>query len=472
MSDLLSIERGAVVAPAGCGKTHLVATAFAGLDRSRPVLVLTHTNAGVAAMRGRLRGEGASPDAYRLGTLDGWAMHLVRTFPARSGVDPAALEVRDPGRDYRAIRDAAVALIGSGDIRGVLRASYSHVIVDEYQDCSVRQHAMIAAMSDVLPTVVLGDPMQAIFNFGDDPNADWDTQVLSVFPVVLELDTPWRWINSGATELGDWLLNARVSLASGRGVDLRGAPPAATWIQLDGTNDDALRSAAARTRPPGGVGQVLIIGDRFSPSSQQAVAKRTPGAATVESVELADLVKFAAEFEPTGPDSLDTLLRFASRGMTGVPITTYEARLSSLRAGRARKPASQFEQAALAYQDTPSPTAAEHVLSALARSPAARVYRPTLVKAAVKTLQLSIGKSASVERVKVAQRVRDGFRFSGRPLPLRGVGSTLLLKGLEAVVAVVLDAGGLDSKNLYVAMTRGSRALTVCSRSPVIGAGV
>ncbi|WP_197706421.1 hypothetical protein [Magnetospirillum sp. 15-1] len=51
-------------------------------------------------------------------------------------------------------------------------------------------------------------------------------------------------------------------------------------------------------------------------------------------------------------------------------------------------------------------------------------------------------------------------------VPKRAVGSTLLLKGLEADVVVVLNAHTLNAKNLYVAMTRGSRLLTVCSPRP------
>jgi DNA helicase-2/ATP-dependent DNA helicase PcrA len=44
----------------------------------------------------------------------------------------------------------------------------------------------------------------------------------------------------------------------------------------------------------------------------------------------------------------------------------------------------------------------------------------------------------------------------------------LLLKGLEGDVAVVLNAAALDSRNLYVAMTRGSKGLIVCSSTPVL----
>jgi superfamily II DNA or RNA helicase len=48
--DLLAIERGTVTAPAGCGKTQLIANALARHRGNKPILVLTHTNAGVAAL--------------------------------------------------------------------------------------------------------------------------------------------------------------------------------------------------------------------------------------------------------------------------------------------------------------------------------------------------------------------------------------------------------------------------------------
>lgn len=67
-----------------------------------------------------------------------------------------------------------------------------------------------------------------------------------------------------------------------------------------------------------------------------------------------------------------------------------------------------------------------------------------------------------------AIRMREQNRLVGRPLPRRAVGSTLLLKGLEAEVHVILNASALDARNLYVAMTRGSKLLTVCSSSPVL----
>ncbi len=80
------------------------------------------------------------------------------------------------------------------------------------------------------------------------------------------------------------------------------------------------------------------------------------------------------------------------------------------------------------------------------------------------------GASAgNVPLSEVARRVREENRLLGRPLPKRAVGSTLLLKGLEAEVAVVLNTEGMSAQHLYVAMTRGSMKLVVCSASPILG---
>ena len=79
--SLLDLRQAAVVAPAGCGKTHLIAESLRAYDGSVPVLVLTHTNAGVAALRQRLARLAVPARLYRVTTLDGWAMRLGRAFP-------------------------------------------------------------------------------------------------------------------------------------------------------------------------------------------------------------------------------------------------------------------------------------------------------------------------------------------------------------------------------------------------------
>jgi hypothetical protein len=458
-----------VTAPAGCGKTHLIAGSLSRRSDGKPTLILTHTNAGVVALRGRLDRAGVRPKAYRLFTIDGWAMRLVSMFPKRAAHDAALLDLANPATDYPNIRVAAARLLKAGHVNDVLSASYARLIVDEYQDCSVRQHALVAFAAQSLPTAILGDPMQAIFGFGMDDLAKWNEDVCGYFPLAGELATPWRWINAGAQGLGEWLLHVRGKLLRGEPVDLREAPPEVTWVELDGREDHKKRLIAARVNAPGRDGSVLIIGDSRSRDSQRQFASQTPGAVTVEAVDLRDLVGFARRFELTAPDALHQLAQFAQSVMTNVGAADLVQRMERLDGGRARRPATEVEKAARQFTIAPSYRGAMDFLVEIGKEGGVRAHRPAVLRACIKAFQLCHGTDG-LSFADAAIRMREQNRLVGRPLPKRAVGSTLLLKGLEAEVAVVLDAGDLDTRNLYVAITRGSKRLTICSESSVLNA--
>lgn len=466
--DLRAITRGTVTAPAGCGKTQLIVQALASHRDSKPILVLTHTNAGVAALRGRLDRAGVPSSAYRLSTIDGWAIRLISTFPSRSAHDPEILRLTAPASDYPAIRDTAWKLLHAGHVSEVLKASYEHLIVDEYQDCSVTQHYIVYFLSLILPTCVLGDPMQAIFGFRGNALADWNQQVCAHFPVVAELATPWRWRNVGAEALGQWLLEARRLLVAGQSVDLRTGPlEHVSWIQAVRPNDHVQRLAAARTAPPTADGRVLIIADSRNRAAQQNFASQTPGASTVEAVDLQDLIAFANDFDVGSAGALTQLLALAQSVMTNVGVPELTRRLESLQRGTARNPPNEAESRALAFVRAPSIAAATSLLSELRALPNVRVYRPAILYGLLRALRDA--SAGTLPLAETAKRVREENRLLGRPLPMRAVGSTLLLKGLEAEVAVLLNTDGMSVQHLYVAMTRGSMKLVVCSASPVIG---
>jgi DNA helicase-2/ATP-dependent DNA helicase PcrA len=400
-------------------------------------------------------------------TIDGWAMRLISMFPVRSAHDPDILKPANARIDYPNIRVAAARLLEAGHVSDVLAASYARLIVDEYQDCSIRQHAVVVYAAQILPTCVLGDPMQAIFGFGGDNLAKWDEEVCAYFPLVGKLDTPWRWINADAEPLGRWLLQVRGNLLRGEPVDLEAAPAAVTWIELDGTQDHQKRLAAARVRPPNRSGCVLIIGDSTNPNSQRQFASQTPGAVTVEAVDLRDLISFARNFGLTRPDALERLVQFAQRVMTNVGAAHLVRRVQSLARGTARNPPTDVERTALAFFRSQSHRNAVDLLVEIGTEGGVRTYRPAVLRACVKALQLCDGTDG-LTFYDASIRMREQNRLVGRPLPRRAVGSTLLLKGLEAEVAVVLNAGALDARNLYVAMTRGSKALTICAPTTIL----
>lgn len=460
--DLLAINRGIVTAPAGCGKTHLIATALARHKKGNPILVLTHTNSGVVALRKRLDQAGVPPNNYRLSTIDGWAMRLISTFPTRSGHKADLLQLSNPRTDYPNIRTTATKLLQAGHINDVLCSSYARLIVDEYQDCSIRQHEIVTAVAQTLPTCILGDPLQAIFGFGGDALARWDNDVCAFFPIAAELKTPWRWINAGAEELGRWLLDVRYRLLHGKSIDLQTAGANVLWVKIDGQEDHQRLLKAAQTNPPNGKGSVLIIGDSTSPVSQRRIASQIPGAITVEAVDLRDLLAFAQDFDLLADDAIDSLINFAQSVMRNVGATDMIKRVRSLLCGRARKPPTDAEAAALSFVRFPSYHAAINVLVEINRQGGVSPYRPTILRACINAFHhCSSVKDLSFYEASI--HIREQNRLLGRPLPRRAVGSTLLLKGLEAEVAVILSANNLDTRNLYVAMTRGSKILVVCS---------
>jgi hypothetical protein len=467
--DLMKASLGLVVAPAGCGKTHLIAESLRDQAGPMPVLVLTHTNAGVAALRWKLDRAFVSHSSYRLQTIDGWAIRLASMFPQRSQVDLRALEISEPKHHYPAIREAAARVLKEGHINECLAATYSRILVDEYQDCSLRQHEMLVGAAQTLPMAVLGDPMQAIFGFSsEDPLVNWEEVVCRQFPLLGELRRPWRWINTQHEKLGEWLLDVRDSLVAGNAIDLHLAPEDVSLIELEGSQlDHGKLSNAARWTGKGTDDRVLIVGDSRNPASRHQLASVVDGASVVEPVELRDMILFLRSFDLQSTSSLEKLLEFAESVMTGVGKTKLLRRLDSLTSGSARKLPTEIESAALLFGQLKTPAAAAKVLSTLASASETRVFRPTVLRACIRSLDLAVAEGLDLH--EAGMRIREQFRLSGRPLPRRAVGSTLLLKGLEAEVVVILNAQELDRANLYVALTRGSKAVVVCSTTPLLG---
>lgn len=464
--DLTAVARGSVTAPAGCGKTQLIADTLAAHTGSKPILVLTHTNAGVAALRARMARAAIPSSAYRISTIDGFAMRLAGRFPLRSGLPAQTLELANPGRDYPAIREAAANLLQAGHINAPLRATYARLLVDEYQDCNAVQHRLVACAAQTLPTCVLGDPMQAIFGFGGNRLVYWPVDVEAQFPSIGMLQTPWRWRLAGTEELGQWLLNARALLQAGQPVDLQGAPAEVKWVQLAPATAEEQRRTAARTRGPNVQDRVLVIGDAMNVNGRYQLTSQTPGATVVERVDLVELIQFTRAFDPAGANPLRQVVEFAAGLMTGVGAAALLERVRVLQHGRPRNPPTPIEAAALAFAQGPSVAGASRLLQAFAQQPGAHVYRPEVLRCCQTAMQVAARGTRTL--YAAALQARERQRHMSRPVSRRAVGSTLLLKGLEADVAVVLEPQTMTAAHLYVALTRGARQVVVCSPTSVL----
>lgn len=462
--DIFQWRRGSVTAPAGCGKTQLIADSLTQHTDNKPVLVLTHTNAGVTALRTRLQRGGVPNSAYVVSTIDGFAMRLAGKFPLRAGLDARALELATPNNDYPAIRIGVQGLLQSRHINDPMASTYSRLLVDEYQDCNAAQHGIVCALAQTLPTCILGDPMQAIFGFRD-PLVHWEREAQAEFPPIGALQTPWRWRLAGMEALGAWLLQARATLQAGQPVDLRGAPEGIRWIQLTQGTEVQQRLLAARTVAPDRDGRVLVIGDSMNVAGRHQLTMQTPGATSVEAVDLKDLVNFARQFNLASPQALRQLADFASTLMTGVGTANLLARVETIRGGRARVPPTPAEAFAVAFMAAPSHHASINLLQSLSDQHGARVYRPEVLHCCISALKAAGGEEGFAG---AAIQARERNRHLCRPMGRRAVGSTLLLKGLEADVAVILEPERMTAQHLYVALTRGAKQVVICSSTPLL----
>lgn len=469
MTILLDTTKGCVTAPAGTGKTFLITESVKAYRGDKPLLVLTHTNAGVQVLRKRLKDADISPKLYTLSTIDGLALQLVRTFPLR-----AQHKVELAKICYPELREAAVRLLEHHHIDTLLRANFARVLVDEYQDCDALQHRMICALAGLLPTCILGDPLQRIFNFKGAVLPAWE-EVQRIFGDHHTLAEPMRWIRAGRGDLGYWLLGLRPALLNRDPVSIADAPT------------DSVIHLSKPVSPEGGPrygdfmptvsslkGSTLVIGCSLRDASRHHLARCFPGASIVEPVEMDSLLDFAVTFDAMAAHvddfpspALSHLLSFAGNLMTGVKAAVLAKRVASIKSGRNSKPAAAHEMLALNFLNQPTCAAAADLIYALRQQSGVRLFRPHIFDLFRMALAMVAEKRAD-SLLGAAAECRERNRHHTAHLPKIAIGSTLLLKGLEADNVFIQDADGLSAENLYVALTRGSRKIVLRSQLPVV----
>lgn len=474
LPDILAAHRGVgyVVAPAGFGKTHLIAESTARSDGRQ--MILTHTYAGVNALRRKMRNLGVSGKLYRIDTIASWALRLSLAYAHTSGWN----EDRPvDNQRWEALYEACVALLDEAFIRRIVKASYHGLYVDEYQDCSKAQHEIVIKLARDLPCRILGDPLQGIFDFGGQNSIDWVRDVEANFESLGALDIPHRWEQAGAGELGTWLRGVRTRLEQDEPIDLNAVKPATVrFTQANAVPAELLRQQANVCRYFQCDRDQTVIA--IHKGSQEYKAKchrlsRNLGGrfSSIEEIEGKDLFSFIRKLERAQTDSagLIEVVSFAKRCMTAVeenlPAGTIRGEEVAIRANT-RNPAAAL--ITNSYLMTPSSKEIANFLIALKETPGIKVVRADLFYRALGALtkhmlhpELSLAEATS--------KYHSEFRYKGRPVGRRRlIGTTLLVKGLEFDHAIVLDAASLSKKELYVALTRGARTLSIVSSNSVL----
>ncbi|MGI6375220.1 MAG: UvrD-helicase domain-containing protein [Anaerolineae bacterium] len=446
-------EHVSVVGPAGCGKTTLIAAAAAQSDGRQ--LILTHTHAGVAALRQKLRRAGVARASYEIHTICGWALRLAQSYPMMSGVKTTMPTAHEWADTYHAATD----LLMSSTIRRVVQVSYRGAFVDEYQDCALGQHGLVLQLAEIMPVRVIGDPLQGIFSFQEEV-VNWEQHVQPAFRHLMELRTPYRW--QGKNEcLGRWLLGLRDALLEDRPVRLDAAP--VTWCSSDGRR---CRTGCKGCRLCYANPKAALLHISESPRAAAAVARTVAGLQTIEEMQCQRLLDAAKAIDQsTNSCELDaTLACLVKRCYARADKVWRSADVKRLRQ-------------ALADQDRFA--AIDAILEAVSGSKGPRLHNGDLWSELRRAVRLKIDHSEQYGTFHdAAWRAREITRYSGRSLPQRVASTVLRVKGLEFDHAIVGNAQAvrrhknadplLGAKNFYVAATRASTSLTVFCPQPVL----
>lgn len=447
--DLATIGTGAVVAPAGHGKTYTIGqTVEAHPELS--ILVLTHTHAGIAALNRQI-GRRAIRQ-LRLETIASFSLKIARSFPGRGNWD----ETEEVNHD--AAHASALQALDSPTVLRVITNTFDLVIVDEYQDCSVVQAYIIDALATRVPTVVVGDPMQGIYDFGSQPAINWTGSTTSL-PLKATLSTPHRWTNTNP-RLGEWLSAARDSLEVGE----------------KPTIDHSIVEIADLDKKPtqGGLHHFLknstptaiITPNSAVVASIPKIARSHQGRVRVaEAADFTELRKVAQKFDGLEPtESLVALIDFSALCATGIitgPVRTLKEKLT--KRNQASRSTHPVVMGAKSYLEVITPLAAVEFLRILINH-GKSVYRPELFSLMIRGLNLkSLHPERTLDECVVSALEQRNHTISTSTYGAV-VGSTLRLKGLEFDTVVILDPREIPSaKHLYVALTRATRRLVIAS---------
>lgn len=464
-ANVLAAAPCSIEMPAGTGKTHLLATAVAvAAEDGRRSLVLTHTNAGVDAIRARLRRFGVPASMARVETLTSWAFTLSRSYSNIAGVTVG--EVPD-WTQSKAYLDGASKVAATAAIADMHAASFEYLFVDEYQDCSLVLHDFVLTLASTVPkTVVLGDRLQGIFTF-DGPVVSWENHVMRNFTRHDVPIHPHRWTGHN-TELGDWLLDIRPLFTPGSTFDF-------SHHNVNGLNfvqaseSTTIAQTAHRFRD---FNETVVILDKWALDVANH-ASRLGGSYSVMEDIGGRFMRGVLENVPMpgDPQIAWWFAKFAKDcvvGLAGIDAPV----LKRLGEGKTvshyrRKGISSVLAAFDALLACPTYEQVGLIAAVVQSTPGLRIYR---WEAWNDTREAILHTSEDGgDPLENLARIRDRVRRRGRRPESRIASRTLLVKGLEYDHVIVADLSKMkDPCNLYVALSRARKSVTIIGRNSSI----
>lgn len=516
--SFLDRQKALLVAPAGYGKTYTIVECLKYTSGRQ--LILTHTHAGVASIKSKIRKAMISSDRYSVETISSFSQKYVKAFYVGSDIpEQDAKNKTNPDKDYHSfIQLKTCELLLSQVIKQIIQASYDGLFVDEYQDCTQIQQKLIMKLADILPTRLLGDPLQGVFDF-NGPVPDF-TNDLSEFDKFPELKIPYRWYQEGNNkELGKLIKNFRSPLTKGQTINVRTQAKSGLYvikIKEDDFNDaqslyrKKIEGLLSYSEEDSSYKNLLLLVPEYTEldgdqkkrkggvSERAKILSKIDYSNSITLLEAIDDKKFYSLAK-----DLDDLVISIKRARK--PVKKIYDLLSNLfyKTGGTRHKNKGLND----WISSPSPKRAidyyvktkrsdpqgfadslKTIIEEMQKNPSKRsLYslvlfvkndlrirvqpRTELLNSLIKAIHDSINTKTTIfEAMKSHKNI---IRRVGKKIHGKCIGTTLLTKGLEFDTVAILDAHKFDCpKHLYVALTRCCKNLIIFTSQPTLPAKV
>lgn len=448
---LKSKHNAAIIAPAGHGKTEMIAELVEQLAGKK--LILTHTNAGVSALTQRLNKKKVNKEKYSLLTISSFCMKWCEAYPVSSGTD-RTISVSDT-RFYKEQTRGAINIFSHSWARDIIRATYTCLIIDEYQDCVLEQHQVFLQINKSVPVYVFGDPLQSIFGWAGKP-VSWSNIEFDIVPIET---FPYRWMNTNV-DLGQYLTEIRKTLLPAlkkKKVRLSTLP-----------NGDYLK----RITPAEAHGTALISEmNCFQsalyitkwPKAQCAFSQKTGGLfQNDEPQNMSELYTFAHELDTEdGLIRAKTIYSFIEACATHVnsELGSYKKHLKEgdFRFDLITKHV-EFGNRMLNLYQNPGYSEMISVLEWIKSNPAFRLYRLEMFNELIHSIRFA--KDNEITICEAAKQIRMNPNKKNKYCGFNKLSSrTVLSKGLEFECVAINLEERFTATEMYVAMTRATKEI-------------
>jgi superfamily I DNA/RNA helicase len=458
IKDFISKQKSYLIAPAGYGKTHTIAECLKSTKGKQ--LILTHTHAGVASIKEKIKKLNIPNKNYNVETISSYAQKYVFAFCKNE------LPEQDKENYFNVIIDKAIKLLKIKLISNIVKLTYNGLFVDEYQDCTQIQHKFIMVLSDILPTHILGDPLQGIFGFKDDPlvNLENPNEMGEFLINKLALIKPWRW-EKGNKTLGNSLKKIRERLYLNEKIILNDY---INSIEVEIVNEDDkydnTKLYCEKLRTLKNENSLLIIHpDSENINSRIKLVKTFHFFKLLDAIDDRIYYDISKKTDKINSKNINQIIlkifpKFFSK--KGIDIWFNQKGVRNKRNDKEKETIEPIKTLFDNLKENYNLLSFLNILKSVKNLKNIFCYRIELYNAICKSLEIAHFKRSTVQDAMID--LRNITRRIGRKVYGRYIGTTLLTKGLEFDTVVILDAHKFkDKKNFYVAITRACKKLII-----------